>query len=199
MTSPVLSTIIINNTKWLLLYFEGNTIFRFRYTYLIVWDSKTSEALRVLQSMVSPMVKLFTCSTINKVVTLLENNVFQVWNLDNLDRDIQHSAEHHDHPLKSLAVSSSARFILSHDSQTPDAKVISMDDGKVMDNLQHSDNAGDRIVEVKLSPDGQYAVTRAKLVPTPRSAATTSFETLTDDIMWEMETASKVFHAMSNR
>ena len=149
--------------------------------------------------MVSPVVKLFTCASVNKVVTLLENNKFQVWNLENLDRDISHSAEVHDYPVESVAVSSTAGLILSYDHQSPDAKVVSLTNAKVVDTLQHSENTDDKIVEVKLSPDGQYAVTRAKVVPTLRSSSVTTFEALTDDIMWEVETASKVFHAMTNR
>ena len=171
----------------------------FRYTYLIIWDAITCTPIRVLQSVVSPVVKLFTCASINKVVTLLENNIFQVWNLDNLDRDVLHSAEIHDYPVESIAASSMAGIVMSYDHKSPDAKVVSLANGKVMDTLQHSHNTDDKLVEVKLSYDGQYVVTRARIVPTPRSSSITSFETLTDDIMWEVETASKVFHAMSNR
>ncbi|WAR02876.1 NWD2-like protein [Mya arenaria] len=169
-----------------------------RYTYLIIWDAATCSPIRVLQSAVSPMVKIFTPDSINKVVTLLKNNSFQVWDLANLDRDTDHSAEVHQGAVVSMAVSSSTDYILSHDNATPDAKLVCLRTGKVVDTLQHSDNVTDRVLEVLLSPDGQYAVTRARLVDTNGGIAST-FDLVTDDVMWEVETASKVFHAMSNR
>lgn len=170
-----------------------------RYTYLIVWDAETCEPVRVLQSTVSPITKLFTSDSVNKVVTLLENKTFQVWNLDNLDRDIHHSSEIHQGAVQSLAVSSASGYILSHDNETPDAKLISLTTGDVIDTLQHSENTEDKIVEVQLSPDGMYAVTRATIQQSVNSSANTTFEVLTDDVLWEVETATKVFHAITNR
>ncbi|KAL4223122.1 NACHT and WD repeat domain-containing protein 2 [Mactra antiquata] len=169
-----------------------------RYTYLIVWDADTCVPMRVLQTAVSPMTKLFTSDSIDKVVTLLQNNSFQVWDLDNLDRDIEHSSEVHQGAVTSLAVSSATEYILSHDDKTPDAKIVCLASGTVVDTLQHSENTGDRLVDVIMSPDGLYAVTRAKLLHTD-ALSNMTFEPLTDDVMWEVETASKVFHAISNR
>lgn len=168
-----------------------------RYTYLIVWDAETAAPIRVLQSNVSPVMKLFTSDRTNKVVTLLENSSFQVWNLDNLDRDTDHSVEVHQGAVQKVAVSSATDYVLSHDDKTPDAKLVCLSNGKVVDTFLHSEHPGDKIVDVLFSPDGLYAVTRARLQANGHDAV--SFEALTDDVMWEVETASKVFHAMSSR
>ena len=170
-----------------------------RYTYLIVWDAETFEPIRVLQSAISPMTKVFTSGSVNKVVSLLENNSFQVWNLDNIDQDILHAVEIHKGAVKSLALTSSSPYIISHDDVSPDAKLVSVGSGKVLDTFQHTDNERDRIVAVKLSRNGSYAVTRAKTGHRFSSFEDNKFEALTDDILWEVETASKVFHAMTNR
>ncbi|XP_045171838.2 NACHT and WD repeat domain-containing protein 2-like [Mercenaria mercenaria] len=177
---------------------DDSMIVATRYTYLIVWDAETCAPIRVLQTAVSPMVQLFTSDSVNKVVTLLKNNSFQVWDLENLDRDTEHSAEVHQGAVQTLAVSSAADYIMSTDDKTPDAKLVCLSTGDVMDTLQHSENSGDRLTEVLMSPDGLYAATRAKLEHT-NSLSYMTFEPLTDDVMWELETASKVFHAISNR
>jgi len=169
-----------------------------RYTYLIIWDVNTCAPVRVLQSAVSPMVQIFTSDSINKVVTLLKNNSFQVWNLDNLDRDTEHAVEVHQGAVTSLAVSTASGYVISHDDIAPDAKLVCLRSGKVIDTLQHSDNVLDRVVDVTLSPNGQFAVTRARVVDI-NGIAFPSFDCVTDDVMWEVETASKVFHAISNR
>ena len=177
---------------------DDSMIIATRYTYMIVWDAQTCAPIRVLQTSVSPMVRLFTSDSINKVVTVLENETFQVWDLENLDRDTEHSAEVHQGAVQSLAVSSTADYIMSSDDKTPDAKLVCLSTGVVMDTLQHSEHPGDRITEVLMSSNGLYAVSRAKLEQT-NALSYTSFEPLTDDVMWELETASKVFHAISNR
>jgi WD40 repeat protein len=177
---------------------DDSMIVATRYTYLIVWDAETCAPIRVLQTAVSPMVRLFTSDSINKVVTLLENETFQVWDLDNLDRDTEHSAEVHQGAVQSIGVSSAADYIMSSDDKTPDAKLVSLSTGVVMDTLQHSEHSGDHVTEVLMSPNGMYAVSRAKLEQTD-ALSYSSFEPLTDDVMWELETASKVFHAISNR
>lgn len=177
---------------------DESLILATRYTYLIVWDAQTCEPIRVLQTAVSPMTELFTSNSVNKVVTLLKNNSLQVWDLENLDHNTEHSPEIHHGAVQTMALSSTADYIISHDDKSPDAKIVSLSTGLVMDNLQHSENSDDRLTEVILSPDGQYAVTRAKLEQT-NALSCVNFEPLTDDVMWEMETASKVFHAISNR
>jgi hypothetical protein len=50
-----------------------------------VWDTVTGNPLRVLHSSVSPILRVYTSCVVNKVVTLLADNSFQVWNLDNID------------------------------------------------------------------------------------------------------------------
>ena len=169
-----------------------------RYTYLIIWDAYTAEPIRVLQSSVSPVLKLFTSECTNKVVTLLENSTFQVWNLDNLDRDTDHSIDIHQGAVQHVAVSTATEYILSHDNKTPDAKLICLSSGKVVDTFLHGEHPGDRIVDALFSPDGLYAVTRAHVEQVDGYDKAT-FKALTDDVMWEVETASKVFHAMSTR
>ncbi len=49
-----------------------------RHTYLGVWDTATGAPLRLLQSSVSPIAKLFTSPSINKAITLLQGNSIQV-------------------------------------------------------------------------------------------------------------------------
>ncbi|KAH3890890.1 NACHT and WD repeat domain-containing protein 2-like [Dreissena polymorpha] len=170
-----------------------------RYTYLIVWDAETCSPVRVLQSDVSPMEKIFTSESANKVVTLLKNHTFQVWDLDNLDQDTDHAVEIHDNAVASLAVSFDTGYITSHDSKTPDARLVCLKSGKLVDTLQHSENSLDRLVEVVMSSDGAYAVTRARIAVDPNGLCSLTLDAVTDDVMWEVETASKVFHAISNR
>lgn len=49
-----------------------------RHIYLGVWSVKTGEALRLLQSSVSPVLSLYTSDTVNCAITLLQDHSIQV-------------------------------------------------------------------------------------------------------------------------
>ena len=49
-----------------------------RHTYLGIWDTATGQALRVLQTNISPITAMLTCRYANRVVTTLEDRTMQV-------------------------------------------------------------------------------------------------------------------------
>ena len=49
-----------------------------RHTYLGIWDAKTGQPLRLLQSSVCPIVNLFTSAITNKAITVGKDNSIQV-------------------------------------------------------------------------------------------------------------------------
>ncbi|XP_060064911.1 NACHT and WD repeat domain-containing protein 2-like [Ylistrum balloti] len=169
-----------------------------RYTYLAVWCAHNGEPLRVLQASVSPITKMFTSEAVNKCVSLLEDNSFQVWNLDNLDSDILHSNEVFPGPVIGLAVSSESGQVVAYESRVPEAKVMSMDDGRVTDIIQHSLESEDQIKEVSFSPNGRYILTRAYRTP-DQDDDNAEWKTLRDDILWDMAANRKVYHLQNNR
>ncbi|KAL3857424.1 hypothetical protein ACJMK2_012096 [Sinanodonta woodiana] len=166
-------------------------------SYLIIWETNTGNTVRVLQSTTSPIVRLFTSAAMNKAVTVLRNNSFQVWDLDNLDRYIHHATNIHQSPVKSMAISSRSGYIVSCDKLIPEAKLVSLETGKIVETLQHTDIIENRIIEVLMSPDGEFVVTRSNMGHEEDDNGT--FQTMTDDILWEVESATRIYHATSSR
>ncbi|XP_067664530.1 NACHT and WD repeat domain-containing protein 2-like [Haliotis asinina] len=169
-----------------------------RDTYIAVWETETGTPLRLLQASVSPIVKIFTSDTLNKAVSLLSDNTLQVWDLNNLDADVQHSNEVLSTTVRSVAVSSATKRVLCHGIRYPEAKILDIETGKVKAVLQHTCDLEDKILECELSPLGLFAVTKAHLAE--KGEHTKDFKTiLTDDIVWNMNTQEKVHHAPSSR
>ena len=167
-----------------------------RYIYIAVWNTQTGEPMRLLQASVSPIVKLFTSNVLNKVVTFLQDKILQVWNLDNLDADIQHANEVIRGPVTCLDVSSQTNKIICSGNKIPEAKILNMANGTVTGILQHSCELGDYITDVSFSPNGKYAVTKAVISEKGEDAIKES-KFLTDDIIWDMKTLKKI-HQVNN-
>ncbi|XP_046361543.2 NACHT and WD repeat domain-containing protein 2-like [Haliotis rufescens] len=169
-----------------------------RDTYIAVWETETGTPIRLLQASVSPIVKIFTSDTLNKAVALLRDNTLQVWDLDNLDADVQHSNEVMSTTVRSVAVSSTTRRVLCHGTRYPEAKILDIETGNIKAVLQHTCDLEDKILDCELSPLGLFAVTKAHLAE--KGEYSKGFKTiLTDDIVWNMSTQEKIHHAPSNR
>ena len=170
-----------------------------RYTFVAVWDCKTGDPLRVLHSSISPITKMFTSDAVNKAVSLLENNTFQVWNLDNIDTDILHANEVLSAPVKHVNLSSANR-IACFDNTIPEVKIINTDDGRVKDILQHSNQPDIKLTTTLFSPNGRYIVTRCKLISTEDSSTSNkNWSLLRDDIMWDLDKNLKVYQTVNSR
>ncbi|XP_033746900.1 NACHT and WD repeat domain-containing protein 2-like [Pecten maximus] len=177
---------------------EDELIVASRYTYLAVWSAQNGEPLRVLHASVSSITKMFTSEAVNKCVSLLEDNSFQVWNLDNLDSDIFHSNEIFPGPVKGLSVSSECGQVVAFESRVPEAKVMTMDDGRVTDIIQHSLESEDQIKEVSFSQNGRYILTRAYRT-SDQDEDDAEWKILRDDIIWDMSANRKVYQLQNNR
>jgi len=169
-----------------------------RYTYLAVWDAASGEPMRVLQASISPITKMFTSDAVNKVVSLLEDNSFQVWNLENIDTDILHSNEIFPGPVKGVAVSSESGRIVCFEKRVPEAKVLIMTDGRVTDILQHSLETYNQIRGAFFSPDGRYIVTRGKKAQ-EKGEDNQVWEALRDDIIWDLDENRKISQSNLDR
>ncbi|KAJ8312754.1 hypothetical protein KUTeg_010127 [Tegillarca granosa] len=169
-----------------------------RYTFIAIWDANTGEALRVLQASISPILKVFTSGEVNKAVSLLEDNSFQVWNLKNIDRDLLDANRIFPGPVKSVAVSSENRKILCIESRVPEVKVVEMKDGRVADILQHSEDVTDKVVDALFSYNGRFIVTRGVKAETVDDDVS-AWNVLRDDILWDIEVGYKVHKCLNNR
>ncbi|XP_041349350.1 NACHT and WD repeat domain-containing protein 2-like [Gigantopelta aegis] len=169
-----------------------------RYTYIAVWNTETGEPVRLLQASVSPIVKLFTSNVLNKAVSFLQDNILQVWNLDNLDADIQHANEVIKGPVLSLDISTRSSKIICSGNKIADAKILNTANGTVIATLQHSCELGDYITDVRLSPLGRYAVTKA-VISDRGEDAIIGCKFLTDDIIWDMKTLKKIYQVKACR
>lgn len=169
-----------------------------RYTFLAVWDTMTGDPLRVLHSSVSPILRVYTSSAVNKVVTLLADNSFQVWNLDNIDSDILHSNNIFPGNVFGVEMSTVSGKIVAFEGRVPEAKVLSLRNGKVTDILQHSHNTDDKVRNVVLSPNGRFAVTRGQRAE-DMTEGSTVWRVLREDVVWDLEASRRTHYSGNNR
>ena len=168
-----------------------------RHTYLGVWNGKTGEPLRLLQTSVSPTTKLFTSPVINKAITLLEDNSVQVWDLDNLDTDVLYSNAVMEASVQGISVSTEAGRAAIFGDDVAEVKVIDMTSGSCVRTIPHSTVEGDRIKEVVISPKGNYVVTRGanSILNDPAS----SWEKLREDKIWNINKGKLIHRSFNNR
>ena len=177
---------------------EDRYIVATRYTFLAVWDTVTGNPLRVLHSSVSPILRVYTSCVVNKVVTLLADNSFQVWNLDNIDSNILHSNNIFPGNVFGTEVSTVSGKIVAFEGRVPEAKVLSLRNGQVTDILQHSHNTDDKVRQVILSPNGRFAITRGQRAE-DLTEGSTVWRVLRDDVIWDLEASRRTHYSGNNR
>ncbi len=161
-----------------------------RHTYMGVWFSETGEPVRLLQSVVSPIEKIFTSNIVNKAITLLEDNSIQVWNLDNVESDVQHCNELVKGRVKSIHATRDVSKVICSGTTNAEAKVFNTVTGHTQWNLVHSDKHGAHIRNVLISPLGKYAITRTHNSDIPQ--AEKSWQELYEEKLWDMTTGDLV-------
>ncbi|CAG2228574.1 unnamed protein product [Mytilus edulis] len=177
---------------------EDKYIVASRYTFLAVWDTVTGNPLRVLQSSVSPILRVYTSNAVNKVVSLLADNSFQVWNLENIDSNILHSNNIFPGNVFGAQLSTVSQKIVAFEGRVPEAKVLSLRNGQVTDILQHSHNTDDKVRQVILSPNGRFAVTRGQRAE-DMTEGSTVWRVLRDDVVWDLEASKRTHYSGNNR
>lgn len=161
-----------------------------RYTYLGVWETKTGRPLRLLQSSVSPIEKLFTSEIVNKTITLLKDNSIQVWNMDNLESEVMHLNALVKGEVAYLDVSSSGQRLVASALNTSVAKIFNNDTGECEWSLVHDYNDTNKITKVQMSPLGLYAMTYGRCHDVPHHER--PWGALNEVKLWSMETGQTV-------
>lgn len=174
---------------------SDNMVVAARHTYLGIWDTKTGEPLRLLQSSVTPIVRLFTSDYVNKVITLLSDYSIQVWNLDNLDAHVQHCNAVLRGRVMTMAASAKGYHVICAGAGVAEAVVVDVLSGKTEQILHHTDEVGIRIESVLISPSGRIAATRVQNSDVPDYLK--PWPLLKEDKLWHMNTG-KVIRGVSN-
>ena len=169
-----------------------------RCNFLAIWDTETGVPLRVLQSSASSVKRLFTSDIIMKVVSLLEDNTFQVWNLENIDTTILHSNNIFPCKVEKVAISVKGNRTVAFSDCSAEAKIISLGDGMVTDILQYSYEPEDRLTDVKISRDGRFVVTSVKKTDDFGQDGE-YFGVLTDDVLWDVDLGERTFRSPRSR
>ena len=115
---------------------------------------------------------------------------FQVWNLDNLDSDVQHCNAIVKGPVTSLAASQHGSRVVCTGSYSAEAKVFNTDSGEIEWCLVHSQDPEVILTEVLMSPRGRIAVTRC---PNRHlNSREEDWQLLREDKFWNMDSGKSV-------
>ena len=168
-----------------------------RYVYIGVWSAADGTPVRLLQSAISPIQNLFTNERVNKAITLLEDHSIQVWNLDDLDADVNHLNSIVKGSIKGLAFARDSVRYICHGFNRAEAKVGNILTNEFEWTLVHSEDTEDRIDEVLMSPNGQYAVTSAP--SKDYFDIQKSLDILKEDKLWDLKTGEVLCTVGNNR
>ncbi|CAD5120533.1 DgyrCDS9098 [Dimorphilus gyrociliatus] len=158
-----------------------------RHTYIGVWKSRCGTAVRLLQPSINQISALFTPSKGSRIVSITADNTIQVWNMENLDADIQHNNALAKAEISSLDLSKNSSKLIVQGKLATEAQIFDIGSGKVEHVLKHIDDFNLYIDYVKISSSGNYAITSATYEVSDVPEYTEAWKKLRESKLWMLE------------
>lgn len=130
-----------------------------RWTYVGVWETRTSSIVRVLKtSDNSPFKRLFVPQTGFEFYTLT-NHKLELWDLALIQSDVQFKPNVFSNAVRDMALSANGQRVICCTHRSPEAKVLDVQTDTVLFCLLHGHRSLNEVTHVEISPDAQFAVT----------------------------------------
>lgn len=122
-----------------------------------------------------------------------------MWNLDNLDANVQHGIEIFKRPIKSVDVCIKSERIFCHDNEHREIKIVDLSSGKTLDTIEQGKDV-QRATHVFQFCNGKFAITRNIKSDDDdddedkplKYIKEVDWDILREDIIWDLSTKKKL-------
>ncbi|XP_067929289.1 NACHT and WD repeat domain-containing protein 2-like [Watersipora subatra] len=140
--------------------FDGSKVVAARERIIGVFDAKTgAEICQAKVPYPCDIWSCLTCPKLNKAVSVLENGLIHVWDLDFAASSKKRQNNYYPGEVTSFSLSRDGARMAVCNKNYPEAQLVDCNTGHVIHKLYDSFSAGSQPLSVQISPCGQFVVT----------------------------------------